>query len=174
MWHFFSTSKIVYVTLIFNFNEHLRPELQVIKYGQMAIRGKSLLYPSNSWLGTKMCELIVKMCVFVIAMLLCKYCWQKDSSDPDFSCGRDERMNGRTDQPKVVQEVLADLKRERKKWVTFAYGPQPPLTVSLTVKYLFFTTSLSDLVNFPRKLCLKLSWEQGEAPSFEDQLGVQS
>ena len=69
----------------------------------------------------------------------------------------DEWTNGRTDQPKVVQEVLADLKRERKKWVTFAYGPQPPLTVSLTVKYLFFTTSLSDLVNFPRKLCLKLS-----------------
>ena len=65
--------------------------------------------------------------------------------------------NGRTDQPKVVQEVLADLKRERKKWVTFAYGPPPPLSVSLTVKYLFFTTSLSDLVNFPRKLCLKLS-----------------
>ena len=100
MWHFFSTSKIVYVTLIFNFNEHLRPELQVIKYGQMAIRGKSLLYPSNSWLGTKMCELIVKMCVFVIAMLLCKYCWQKDSSDPDFSCGRDEPTEGSTRGPR--------------------------------------------------------------------------
>ena len=29
-------------------------------------------------------------------------------SDPDFSCGTDG--TGRTDQPKVVQEVLADLK----------------------------------------------------------------
>ena len=52
--------------------------------------------------------------------------------------------------------------------------PTPPITVSLTEEYLFFTTSHSDLVNFPRKPCLKLSWEQGEAPSFEDQLGVQS
>ena len=34
-------------------------------------------------------------------------------SDPDFSCGRDGR-DGRTgrDQPKVVQEVLADLKMQ--------------------------------------------------------------
>ena len=78
MWYFFSTSKIVYVTLFFNFNEHLRPGLQVIKYGQMAVRAKSLLYPSDSWLGAKMCELIVKMCVVVIAMLLRKYCWKKD------------------------------------------------------------------------------------------------
>ena len=33
-------------------------------------------------------------------------------SDPDFSCGTDGTDGtGRTDQPKVVQEVLADLKR---------------------------------------------------------------
>ena len=32
-------------------------------------------------------------------------------SDPDFSCGTDGTDGtGRTDQPKVVQEVLADLK----------------------------------------------------------------
>ena len=33
-------------------------------------------------------------------------------SDPDFSCGTDGTDGtGRTDQPKVVQEVLADLKK---------------------------------------------------------------
>ena len=36
-------------------------------------------------------------------------------SDPDFSCGTDGTDGtGRTDQPKVVQEVLADLKMGKK------------------------------------------------------------
>ena len=35
-------------------------------------------------------------------------------SDPDFSCGTDGRDG--TDQPKVVQEVLADLKSVNGGW----------------------------------------------------------
>ena len=86
--------KIVYVTLFFNFQNCLCDTYFQLQWTPSSWTPS----PSDSWLGTKMCELIVKMCVFVIAMLLCKYCWQKDSSDPDFSCGRDERTNGRTDE----------------------------------------------------------------------------
>ena len=44
--------------------------------------------------------------VGLMSLLMIHKAYMPVYSDPDFSCG----TNGRTDQPKVVQEVLADLK----------------------------------------------------------------
>ena len=46
--------------------------------------------------------------VGLMSLLMIHKAYMPVYSDPDFSCGTDG--TGRTDQPKVVQEVLADLK----------------------------------------------------------------
>ena len=45
--------------------------------------------------------------VGLMSLLMIHKAYMPVYSDPDFSCGRTDE---RTDQPKVVQEVLADLK----------------------------------------------------------------
>ena len=46
--------------------------------------------------------------VGLMSLLMIHKAYMPVYSDPDFSCGTGR--TGRTDQPKVVQEVLADLK----------------------------------------------------------------
>ena len=49
--------------------------------------------------------------VGLMSLLMIHKAYMPVYSDPDFSCGTDGTDGtGRTDQPKVVQEVLADLK----------------------------------------------------------------
>ena len=53
--------------------------------------------------------------VGLMSLLMIHKAYMPVYSDPDFSCGTDGTDGtGRTDQPKVVQEVLADLKKYSK------------------------------------------------------------
>ena len=62
--------------------------------------------------------------VGLMSLLMIHKAYMPVYSDPDFSCGTDGTDGtGRTDQPKVVQEVLADLKIMIAKIPIFSADP---------------------------------------------------
>ena len=67
-------------------------------------------------------------------------------SDPDFSCGTDGTDGtGRTDQPKVVQEVLADLKTRLEGGYNYKLGRS---------QRLIFSDSNGDQIDFLGKVLI--------------------